>query len=167
MIYSKPSCGGVSISGDLEGNKSCLPCDKIKPLYSLQYVCKLSFYFALVHSRLHYECNLIIKCSLSLFSCISGHIVIFLPTIVVWVKNKWQQISSTQEATGTKHQHMQRVSSKDAAQWNLLKCHRKPIFHSKYCSRLDFGVRLTCDQLTISAQPVWPASLPEAWTSYG
>lgn len=62
---------------------------------------------------------------------------------------------------------MQQVSSKDTALWNLLKCHRKSIFHSRYCSWLDFGARLTCDQLTIHAQPAWPATLLRGLDSSG
>lgn len=53
---------------------------------------------------------------------------------------------ASQEATQAKHQEAgrrwrreRRVSSKDTAGWNLLKCHRKSIFHSRYWSWLDFG----------------------------
>lgn len=60
----------------------------------------------------------------------------------------------------TGRQKVQQVSTRDTAWWKLSKWRRKSIFHFRSCSWLDFG--LTCHQLTISAQPAWPATPPLA-----
>lgn len=138
-------------------SKCCFPVYKNKTnlstasnkITSIIFILHASFSLSVV-SLLFFLKNifLLLNCDLEKLSCFKPYSGLAVIHFVTDSTGGGNTPVASQEATqawtpvaGRRWRWERRVSSEDTAGWNLLKCHRKSIFHSRCWSWLDFGLR--------------------------